>query len=236
LVSSFFKYQGAGNDFVLFEDYSETFPVASVPFLCHRRLGIGADGVLLLQPSSTADVKMRIFNEDGSEATMCGNGLRAVVHHLGRACTIETKGGICLGEPGRATLPKKEILERNLILNKEFIGNTVNTGTPHLVIFTEKEPDPEVTECYRNHFNVNWATPLSKEIIKVRTFEKGVTNETLACGTGGAAVALLLEQKSPVTIVFAGATLTYSFDPKGNFWMEGPTKLVFHGQVDVSSF
>ena len=233
MAFNFFKYEAAGNDFVLFEDYEETFPAEAVSSICHRRLGIGADGVLLVQNSSIADVKMRIFNEDGSEASMCGNGLRAILQHLKKPCTVETKGGLCFGEPGRATLPRKEILERNIALSKGFIGHKVNTGTPHLVIFTEKEPDLELTSCYRDQYNVNWATPISTEEIKVRTFEKGVATETLACGTGGAAVALLMEQKSPIKIVFAGATLIFSFDSKGNFWMEGPSTLVFHGQVEL---
>ena len=241
LNSPFFKYQGTGNDFILFEDYEKSFPVNSglITKICNRNLGIGADGVLLLQKSNVADVKMRIFNQDGSEATMCGNGLRCVIRHLGKSCSIETKGGISLGEHGNAlikvTLPKREILQSPIALPNNLVGHLVNTGTPHLVIFTEDIHEEGIAPQLRydsmfgnGGVNVNLAK-ITQEGIHVRTFEKGVEHETLSCGSGGAAVALL--HKKPVRIFFTSSVLTFSFDSKERIWMEGPAEFVFQGTL-----
>lgn len=239
----FYKYEAAGNDFVLFEDYEEQFSLHLVPQICHRKLGIGADGVLLLQKSQIADVKMRIFNQDGSEATMCGNGLRCVIRHLSKSCTIETRGGLSFGSLEksciRATLPQKKILQSPILLTHNLVGHLVNTGTPHLVIFTEKLDNPELlalAPLYRTLFNgvnVNLAQ-ITKEGIRVRTFEKGVDDETLSCGTGGAAVSLMhhkMQNMNKIKILFTTSTLTFSFDSKGEIWMEGPARLVFQGNL-----
>ncbi len=221
----FFKYEGAGNDFVLFEDYDESFPVEAVPQICNRNFGVGADGVLLLQKSSVADVKMRIFNQDGSEATMCGNGLRCVVKHLGKVCSVETAAGISEGMPGKVSLP------RALIIKSNSVGHFVDTGTPHLVIFTDDAPDFDLISRYRDKYNINFAK-ITSTGIRVRTFEKGVDTETLSCGTGGAAVALLCKKGvNKIKILFTSSELTFSFDSTGRMWMEGPSRLVFQGNL-----
>ena len=227
----FFKYEGAGNDFVLFEDYDESFPIKAVRQICHRNFGVGGDGVLLLQKSKVADVKMRIFNQDGSEATMCGNGLRCVIHHLGKPCTVETASGLSEGELGRATLPKAIIVKSPIPLEDNLIGHLVDTGTPHLVIFTKNPPHLDIISRYRSHTNVNFAH-ITKEGIHVRTFEKGVDTETLSCGTGGAAVALLCKHLgNKIKILFTSSSLTFLFDSRGKLWMEGPTRQIFQGNL-----
>jgi diaminopimelate epimerase len=228
---SFHKYHGAGNDFILTEN-----PLAAqhARILCHRYLGIGADGVLLLEPSEIADIKMRIFNSDGSEAPCCGNGLRCVVKHLKKSVTIESLAGISEGiyTPSSIsiTLPKA------LILKKIDIGYLVDTGVPHLVLFDEiffKN-----AKNYRLDMNVN-VSLVSKtgDDISIRTYERGVEGETLACGTGGAAAALILKELNPnknnFNIIFAsGEVALYSFDSKGRLWMEGIIKYLFEGNYE----
>ena len=240
----FNKYQATGNDFILLED--ENFPtqLEFISKICHRNLGLGADGVLLLQKSRAADVKMRIFNQDGSEATMCGNGLRCVIKHLKKSISIETKGGISLGEYSpetvRVTLPQNEITQANIQLSHDLKGHLVNTGTPHLVIFTEKLDNPQIVHFAKNfrtsqNINVNLAN-VTSDGIHVRTFEKGVATETLSCGTGGAAVATLYRQIQPTTEVqihYPTATLSYTFDSENRIWMQGPVAHVFSGQFVI---
>ncbi len=238
----FWKVHGSGNDFVLIEDYDETFPIniQIISHICNRNFGIGADGVLLLQKSEIATLKMRIFNQDGSEAQMCGNGLRCVVRHLGKNCSIETKGGISLGEFSegliKVSLPKTEII-RSFMLDHHLESHLVDTGTPHLVIFTDKIDDEDLTTFainYRkNHtINVNLAQ-IRDTGIQVRTFEKGVETETLSCGSGGAAVALI--HGNNTQIHFKGANLNYSFDDTGRLWMEGPATQVFQGTICLNT-
>lgn len=253
LSSQFYKYQGTGNDFILFEDYEGSFPTGSllISRICNRNLGIGADGLLLLQKSEIADTKMRIFNQDGTEATMCGNGLRCVIRHLGKSCTIETKGGISLCEHGtpliKVTLPKNEIVQSQIALPNNLSGHLINTGTPHLVIFTEDINNQGIAPELRYHpmfekggVNVNLAQIVPGGI-RVRTFEKGVETETLSCGSGGAAVALIHNHvhnqidKQDVRILFTSYELTFSFDTKDRIWMEGPAEFIFQGNLCLNN-
>ena len=236
----FWKVHGSGNDFILIEDYDESFPLKSVPAICDRNLGIGADGVLLLQKSESADVKMRIFNQDGSEATMCGNGLRCVVRHLGKNCIIETKAGISHGDFSKnlikVSLPKAKILSSSTLENN-LKGHIVDTGTPHLVIFTEEVDNANLllfASNYRsqNAINVNLAQ-IKQNGIQVRTFEKGVETETLSCGSGGAAVTLVYGKNAEIN--FIGAKLNYTFDDTGKLWMEGPAREVFQGTICLNN-
>ncbi len=235
----FYKYQGSGNDFVLFENTDKTFPVEKdlIARICHRNFGVGGDGLLLLEKSNCADVKMRIFNQDGSEASMCGNGLRCTSLHLSKSCTIETKAGISHAEhiPPliKVSLPKAEIVTSPISLPGGEIGHLVDTGTPHLVIFTQNIEDEGITPTYRSLFggvNVNLAQ-ITPNGIRVRTFEKGVENETLSCGSGGAAVTLLQKNEGSIRILFTTSPLTFSFDDKGRIWMEGPCELIFKGTL-----
>ncbi len=245
----FYKYQGAGNDFVLFEDFENQIQLDSkfIKQICNRNYGIGANGVLILEKSTIADLKMRIFNEDGSEATMCGNGLRSVVRHLNKPVIIETLSGLCRGEITKngvkVTLPKKEIINSPILLEKNLTGHLVNTGTEHLVIFTDLINTQEILDYASNlrtdprfkktGVNVNLAK-IEKDRILVRTFEKGVSVETLACGTGGGAVSLMMKELMKIqktTIQFRNSELIYSFDAKDQIWMEGPAELIFKGTL-----
>ena len=234
----FTKMVGAGNDFVVIDsihkDYSKLAKV-----LCQRRTGIGADGALVLEKSKKADFKMRIFNADGSEAEMCGNGLRCAVLYEVHKCTsaqvhklkIETKAGIYEAEiTGKNRVRIKMAAPKDL---KKDLGVTVNgraikvnyidAGVPHAVIFVEgldKIDVDNIGRCIRYHddfkprgTNVDFVEIIDDTSIRMRTYERGVEGETLACGTGAVASAIVSVLGSrPSTLL--GTTLSLS---KGRF-------------------
>lgn len=251
----FAKYEGAGNDFILFDDRALQFPLSSIRRLCDRKFGIGADGILLLQSDSVADFRMRIFNSDGSEAEGCGNGLRCLIQFIAD-----------LG------FPKKpyRISIGNRIVDTEFVGERiairmgpalymqhhqigcwdvhfVDTGVPHAVIFV-----PDVSQIdllkeaplIRHHplfqprgANVNFAS-LMENAMRVRTFERGVEGETLACGTGAVAVTAIAanvhKMKSPLQLHFAGGELEVRFDQAlTDLQLIGPARFIFRGLLDL---
>lgn len=247
--NKFYKYHGAGNDFILIEDFSSILlskPIASfVRSICNRSTGVGADGLLVLESSDIADVKMRIFNSDGNEASCCGNGLRSVVRHFNKPLSIETNAGISEGFPTpnaiRVSLPKSEIIELSISI-PPFVGHLVDTGVPHLVIFVDElhfNGFHETAAHLRNHekfqpdgVNVTFAKKCG-DSISIRTYERGIEGETLACGTGGAAATLVHNQIFPIEqsipIRFPSKAVTTYFMTNGIIWMEGPAELVFEG-------
>lgn len=256
---SFAKYQGAGNDFIIIDDEKMRFPVADSHYisrLCHRRFGIGADGVVLLQPSEKADFRMRIFNADGKEATQCGNGLRCLVDfihqngHHAQNFLIETQKRIipCSWDKGLITIdlgPAEWLLE-DLSLDA-FSLQLINTGVPHLVAFVDQLDIADfksVGARLRHHetfspegANVNFAQ-VSGDKIYVRTYERGVEDETLACGTGAAAVAVAALKKyslkNPVCIVPASQEELFVEATDETVRLKGPATCVFYGYVPYS--
>ena len=212
---SFEKYVAAGNDFIVVDNRKGVIKdgVKAAKTLCDRKFGIGADGILLLESSKKADVKMRIFNPDGSQAEMCGNGVRclahfAVAHKIAKADhTVETGAGLIGAQVRRSTVNAKLTQPSGLKLNIHLrIGGQaqkvhfINTGVPHAVIVNNELDKVDVEsrgqEVRRHaHFaprgtNVNFIH-CSKDGIEVRTYERGVEGETLACGTGVTAAAVL---------------------------------------------
>ena len=250
----FVKYEGAGNDFILIDDRSAGFPVAErslIQRLCHRQRGIGADGVLLLQNSAGADFRMRIFNADGSEAEMCGNGIRCLVHFLRLlgythpVLRIETQSGvlssqvvegrdaICLG-PVRRMHWDIELFDQRLFV--------LDTGVPHAVLMGEEEvfglaPKIRHADLFApKGVNVNVCQVLSEGVIRIRTYERGVEGETLACGTGCAAAAYVVTQlfqwAFPVSVVTAsGEVLKICGQKQEELFMIGPVTPVFKGEI-----
>lgn len=243
------KYHGAGNDFLLIEDFEKRFPCESVSQLCNRGEGIGADGLLLLQHSECADFRMRIFNSDGSEPTMCGNGLRCFVQFLvdlgyvQESYLIETGHGVLkvdrregkilthLGKPQRLFWKRSFLWE-----GVERIGYGVHTGTPHAV-FLEPISDflafaKQVRE--KEGANVNLVEILGPRFLTLRTYEKGVEGETLACGTGAAAAAYVASQlyhwKGWVSIQAQGGLLEVKVDEE--LILTGPVERI-HLEVGV---
>lgn len=204
----FAKYQGTGNDFILVEDLERRFPADRllIQRQCHRKLGIGADGLILVKPSRQGDFLMQIFNADGGEAKMCGNGLRCLLQFLidlgkvSKEALIEAGGSVYPtkkeGDLISAQMGTPQVIEEgSLPLDKGAFSFTyVRVGAPHLVCFTSGLKEEEFLEkgkALRHHprfgeegVNVNFAEVVDKGYLKLRTYEKGVEGETSSCGTG----------------------------------------------------
>lgn len=268
---SFMKYSGAGNDFVLIDNRELFFPCEKMLLqkMCDRKMGIGADGVILWETSSLADHKIRFFNADGSEAEMCGNGLRCFAGFLKQfqntkdECVIETprdptlKIHRCRFHEENVQIemgvPDGIALQKSLILGHvNLFYDALNTGVPHVVLKVEDLHNLDVLrlgKTIRWHpdfaplgTNVNFMTTNDLGEISIRTFERGVEAETLACGTGVIATALVLairrQISSPITIgVASGDKLqVYFSNDSGNFhniWLSGPYKFLFSGEYIV---
>lgn len=269
----FIKISAAGNDFIMIDNRRKTAP-KDIPSLakriCHRQFAVGADGVILLEKSKKADFRMRYYNSDGSPASMCGNGGRSVArfaHLLGVASkrmTFETDAGLVkaeiLGENVKLGLyePKDASLDFTLKVEKrEFDASFINTGVPHTVIFVndiEKADVAGLGRMVRHHrqflpagTNVNFVEKKDNHTLLVRTYERGVEDETLACGTGVTASAVIAGLKklvvSPVHCVTKGGyTLKVSFQlngdgdfisPVSNVYLEGPAEVAFKGEIEI---
>lgn len=244
----FKKYSGCGNDFILIDDripFLTYWDKSLIQRLCQRGGEIGADGLILLQKSETADVKMRIFNADGSEAEMCGNGLRCLAEFmldLGferkgyRVETLKKHLNVeSLGESVRASMGPPEKVEWKIPLKIEgklYETHFLDTGVPHAVLFMEEIdsfPVEDIGRKIRFHkcfspkgANANFAKILPEGGIDLRTYERGVEKETLACGTGATATALaaahLYALSSPITINTRSGekiVIEFSLSPSG---------------------
>ena len=270
---NFTKMVGAGNDFVVIDAGLKGLN-ALAKRLCDRKTGIGADGMLVLEKSKIADFRMRIFNADGSEAEMCGNGLRCAVLFTGmkRKVKVETIAGIYDGEITARDRVKIRMEEpRDLKLNfpinvngREIKANFINTGVPHTVIFVEgldKINVDSIGSQIRHHdefkpkgSNVNFVETMDNSNIKIRTYERGVEGETLACGTGSVASAIISRVKGEapnhllrsgtghglrvkVNVHTKGGVLKVEFDniknKIKNVYLEGKAKIVFQGGIYV---
>ncbi|HID95448.1 MAG TPA: diaminopimelate epimerase [Candidatus Latescibacteria bacterium] len=260
----FTKMTGAGNDFIVFDSRDGKIPEDRSEFvrrICQRRLSIGADGVLIVEASDKADFKMRYYNADGGEAEMCGNGGRCVSRYAylkkiaPRKMTFETIAGLhyseVVGEDVRLRMldPHDINLRFGIELNEEEVTvNFANTGVPHVVLFVDNVSSVDVRtlgERIRNHkkfmpegTNANFVQIIDPNHIKVRTYERGVEGETLACGTGVVAAAviggLLGRLKSPAeALTQSGITLKVHFDiidnSVKNVFLEGDAKIIFEG-------
>ncbi|MEW6075216.1 MAG: diaminopimelate epimerase [Candidatus Omnitrophota bacterium] len=258
----FVKMVASGNDFVIAEE--KELRVANARNIaravCQRKSGIGSDGLLVLGPSTRADVGMRVFNADGSEAEMCGNGARCVALYMYRFrrrkpfFTIETKAGIIRAEVSgqnvkvKLTDPLVRAQQVPLSLQKSLNVHYINTGVPHVVIFVEGLDTIDVETIgmqvrYHKKFapagtNVNFVEVASPSLIKVRTYERGVEGETLACGTGSVASALIFAMKTGAkhkvdVYTKSKELLTVYFQyERGSFsnvWLKGKARIVFSG-------
>lgn len=259
MIIKFSKYQGAGNDFIIIDNRTDFFDKNDhklVHRLCHRRFGIGADGLMLLQHKAGYDFEMVYFNSDGFEGTLCGNGGRCIVAYAYHQEIIggHTKFVAVDGEHEAVVLGPEHI--------KLLMGNVSNieagtdyffmdTGSPHYVSFQENLKDLNVYEegrkiRYNDRFklhgtNVNFVE-LQKDALFVRTYERGVENETYACGTGitasAIAAALKLDiDQSEFKIKALGGNLKVRFHRNAtsfnNIWLEGPAKKVFEGELSL---
>ncbi len=257
----FAKIVGSGNDFIVIDNRENKIKRGNeiAKKLCDRKFGIGADGLLLLEKSKKADFKMRIFNPDGSEAEMCGNGLRCILRFIyenslsnKKKLEIETKAGILDGEIKGKNIKIRIKLIEEAKLNIEIpvdkdviIGNYINTGVPHTVIFVndiEKINLKEIGPKIRNNkifgekgTNVDWVEVVKDGYIKIRTYERGVEGETLSCGTGVVASAIITYlnrgMKSPINVITKSKEILRVYFDKEleNIYLEGKTLYTFKG-------
>jgi diaminopimelate epimerase len=259
VILHFYKFHGTGNDFIILDARDNWFPALSkklVTFLCDRRFGIGADGLVLIRPNSRFDFTMIYFNSDGNEGTMCGNAGRCAVAFAKKLGIItdhtkfESTDGIHEGW----------IHEENVRLTMQPVNRVkfsenhyeLNTGSPHYVKFVKSIEKTDVKHkgaairysgTYgKKGINVNFVSPY-KDGIFVRTYERGVEDETLSCGTGMVASAICTAirnktDKNSFSIYTRGGKLHISFTRSGkqrfgNIILEGPASFVFEGNIKI---
>jgi diaminopimelate epimerase len=255
----FYKYQGAGNDFILIDNRKLNFERSNtglVAKLCDRRFGIGADGLMLLQSQAESDFEMIYYNADGFEGSLCGNGGRCIVAFasflgiIGNRTKFMAVDGLheaVLIRPDHVRLKMADIsaVEQT---NGHFV---LNTGSPHYIEFTANLAEKNVFADgrqirYNERFkkegiNVNFVE-IEQENLFVRTYERGVENETFACGTGivASAISAALKtgtDKNSYFVRAPGGMLKVNFernkDAFTNVWLEGPAERVFSGKIDV---
>jgi len=252
----FYKYQGTGNDFVMIDNRQQVIPKNNpvlVNSLCDRRFGVGADGLILLEKSSIADFKMVYFNADGNQSTMCGNGGRCIVafanflNIIKERTTFEAIDGL-----HAATISDKIVsLQMNdvvsVIKKEDYVF--LDTGSPHHVQFEENISDFEIKTIGRNirneiygakGSNVNFVKKINETTFRMRTYERGVEDETLACGTGATAVAIAMNylkitKENNLKLKVEGGELQVSFNNKDgkytNVFLTGKAVQVFKGEV-----
>jgi len=269
MTLDFVKMNGAGNDFILMDNRSGQIKLSTdqIVRLCHRQRGIGADGLFLLVPnaSGNADWSWEFYNSDGSTADMCGNGARCFARFVQsltgakERVSFETGAGVIGAQFHGARVTVSLTAPKELRLNEviphagaKLTVHSLNTGVPHAVLFVPDADQAMVQQLgasirYHEHFkpkgtNVNFAQVLGPNHIRVRTYERGVEGETLACGTGVTASALVSSRvhhfTSPVKVqVQGGDTLEVSWSDTGEGFasvqLNGPAEFVFKGTVEV---
>jgi diaminopimelate epimerase len=273
----FTKMSASGNDFIVIDNREKqildtgSWMLDFVKKICKRKINIGADGLLLIEGSEKADFKMRVFNPDGGEVEMCGNGARCVALYMSKVQSlpkgslrdkskvkIETRAGILeaevvsddgvrlkMGDPTNPKLNSKLSVD-----GKEYEVHSINTGVPHIVLLVEDLEKAKVKElgrkirCHKEFApkgtNANFIKVRDENSLDIRTYERGVEDETLACGTGAAASAiishLLGKTKSPTKLhTKSGSVLTVYFDSSPskitNLYLEGDAAVIYEGEL-----
>lgn len=252
----FYKYQGAGNDFVVIDARLGVLELSHdvVARLCDRRYGVGADGLMTLEGDpSGSDFYMRYWNSDGGQSTMCGNGGRCIAHFahslgLGSGLRFNSVDGEHTAEMLADGRVKLRMIDVGQVCRTEQGGYLVNTGSPHYVEFVESVMEVDVASrgallrySFEGGVNVNFVELLEDGHFRIRTYERGVEGETLACGTGATAAAVVCNfvgQKGCNFIVEAmGGTLEVAFEKteKGyeNIFLTGEATPVFTGEIEI---
>ncbi|MDD5559472.1 diaminopimelate epimerase [Candidatus Methylomirabilis sp.] len=262
----FMKMSGSGNDFIMIDNRDgrlDIEPRTLAERICRRRISVGADGLILVEPSSVADFRMRILNADGSEAEMCGNGARCVARFAevlgiaGPHMAFETLAGIIRAQVDGSSVTLQTSRPQGMRLHQSIEvdgvaheAHSINTGVPHAILFfSDLEAIPVRTLGHKIRFhpafqpagtNVDFVSRLNERTLLIRTYERGVEDETLACGTGTIAAALVAATlglvSSPVGVrVRSGETLTVSFTGNGpefdEVFFEGEVRLVYQGEL-----
>ncbi|RNI26358.1 diaminopimelate epimerase [Rufibacter latericius] len=251
---TFYKYQGTGNDFVVLDNRDQTIQLSQeqVAFLCDRRKGIGADGLMLLQPKEGFDFEMVYYNADGRPSSMCGNGGRCLVAFAQFLDVVEDQAYFIAADgphqaflkDGLVHLQMKDVDAVEDLAEATFL----DTGSPHYVkqvealehlnVFAEGRAVRYLDRFQAQGTNVNFVEHLPENKLFVRTYERGVEDETFSCGTGVTAAALSASRagyESPVHIRVLGGELQVSFEKEGhgfkNVFLIGPAEQVFKGEI-----
>ena len=270
MLLHFYKMNGAGNDFVVVDnrDLSLNLTKDQIELLCDRHRGVGADGLLAVEPAENgADFKFRYYNADGGEAEMCGNGARcfgrftsALLEEPADSVSFETIAGTLSADivEDNIRIAMSDPIDLKLDTGAKVSGldstlHFLNTGVPHVVAFVDDLAGTDVVKHgaairYHEAFapkgtNANFASALAPDHIAIRTYERGVEDETLACGTGMVACALLHHLRtgapSPIKVdVKGGDTLEIGFEKDGdeafkNVTLTGPADFVFEGDIEI---
>ncbi|MGO3184327.1 MAG: diaminopimelate epimerase [Aequorivita sp.] len=252
---NFYKYQGTGNDFVILDNRNETFPKENtelVAKMCDRRFGIGADGLILLENHPSADFAMVYYNSDGNLSTMCGNGGRCISHFakflgiISEEAVFEAVDGTHKAAVKNDWVSLKMSDIKDVQVSNDYVF--LNTGSPHHVEVVDNLQNYDVFTNGRNirnnsygkeGANVNFVEQNGDAVFSVRTYERGVEDETLSCGTGVTAVALAMFETNKtsenlITLETLGGQLQVSFKKDGvgynNVYLKGPAIQVFKGK------
>ena len=256
---AFYKYQGTGNDFIIMNNLAGNLPVLSekdIEFLCHRRFGIGADGLMLLNKKPGYDFEMLYYNADGKEGSMCGNGGRCIAKfYHDTVMHNQTIRFLAMDGPHVAEIDDELVKLKMQDVDKVDFSNghtTLNTGSPHYIAYSKDVLAEKVVEHGRKirqsplfnkeGINVNFVEQTGPEEIFVRTYERGVEDETFSCGTGVTAAALMSAHNdngfNTINVRTRGGKLSVEFVKKSNtefvnIWLCGPVKQVFKGIITL---
>jgi diaminopimelate epimerase len=259
----YIKMTGSGNDFILIDNMNRQYVAekmqTSVPKICTRGMSVGADGLILVEPSEVADFSWRFFNSDGSDAGMCGNGARCAARfaykkgYAKKKMSFLTSAGIIKAEIRNEPYVKTQLTpytdleldKKGLAAEGVLLYHFVNTGVPHAVIFAD-----DIEKLNLNHLgrklryhpefhtegaNINFVKVADTNVLRVRTYERGVEQETLACGTGATACALVAIEKklvqSPVNITTSGGTDLIVYKKNDVLYLEGEARMLTEGII-----
>lgn len=256
MTVEFYKYHGTGNDFVLIDNRSLFFDKNNTELIskiCSRHFGVGADGLILLENDNLYDFKMIYFNSDGKQTSMCGNGGRCIISFAKKLNIIDDKANFMAIDGIHEGIINNNLIKIKMNTVSEIqninTGFLLDTGSPHFVKFCDSIDNINVFEFGRelrnnkeiseDGVNVNFTEVIDNSSIKVRTYERGVENETLSCGTGVIASALSAYKKglvdtNRININTLGGELFVSFEFNNiykNIWLEGPAIEVYKGQI-----
>lgn len=253
----FYKYQGTGNDFIVADnrDNQIQFTQEQIAHLCHRRFGIGADGLMLLNQQEGYDFEMKYYNSDGAEGSMCGNGGRCLTQFAQDAGILQNHFSFIASDGTHEAIIEKagwvklKMCDVQQVVEQDgaFI---LNTGSPHYIqpvdqlaeldVFSEGQKIRYNSQFKKEGINVNFVELQNTGKLMVRTYERGVEDETYSCGTGVTAAALTSKSAvngfNSVSIITKGGELTVEFEKKAkqqfqNIWLCGPATFVFKGRI-----
>jgi diaminopimelate epimerase len=264
----FYKMSGCGNDFIIIDNRSHVIEEndlsAFIVGVCRRKMSVGADGIIFIENSDTVDFKWRFYNSDGSLAEMCGNGARCVARFAylngitGPDMSFETMAGVVFASVAETGLVKIKVTDPlNLKLDYpidlrsgNFLISSVNTGVPHVVMVVDNLDETPVKEMgkeirFHSDFapagtNANFVSVQPDNIVAIRTYERGVEDETLACGTGCVASALIMSHKfglaSPVTLLtrsggYLRIYFTHHQDTYSDVYLEGDARVIYRAEL-----